>query len=86
MKTETYTLPAYWASALINGDYSGTSSGDEEDIKIFYARHPHLGFCLSCENESEFVSRNDFNNIGGAVADFTFPVLPRRTDSERIGT
>jgi len=28
MDTDTITLPAYWASALVNGDYSGLD-GDE---------------------------------------------------------
>ena len=30
METCTYTLPAHWASALINGDFTGLDEADEE--------------------------------------------------------
>ena len=30
MKTETYSLPAYWASYLINGDSSGLEQYEED--------------------------------------------------------
>jgi hypothetical protein len=32
METTTYTLPAYWASALFNGDLSGLEESDEESL------------------------------------------------------
>jgi len=35
METTTYTLPAYWASALFNGDLSGLEESDEESLMRF---------------------------------------------------
>lgn len=37
MQTELYTLPAHWASALINGDLSGYEGDDLEAIRRFTA-------------------------------------------------
>ena len=31
IETDTITLPSYWASALVNGDYSGLS--DDSEVK-----------------------------------------------------
>ena len=37
METTTYTLPAYWASALFNGDLSGLEESDEEALMSLIA-------------------------------------------------
>jgi hypothetical protein len=37
METTTYTLPAYWASALFNGDLSGLEESDEESLMLLIA-------------------------------------------------
>lgn len=50
MKTETYTLPACWASALINNDYSGL---DEAEIYELEYETRALGSCLDCSEEVE---------------------------------
>jgi hypothetical protein len=34
METTTYTLPAYWASALFNGDLSGLEESEEEALML----------------------------------------------------
>ena len=59
MKTETYTLPAFWASALINGDVSGLRDPEEAELNRWLANHPELRGCLSCSDESEFKHRHD---------------------------
>ena len=38
MKIETYTLPAYWASYLINGDASGYSD-EEIAVEMLFQHH-----------------------------------------------
>ena len=35
LREVTYTLPAHWASILINHDYTGTSSDEEQEIHNF---------------------------------------------------
>jgi hypothetical protein len=34
METTTYTLPAYWAGALFNGDLSGLEESEEEALML----------------------------------------------------
>jgi hypothetical protein len=72
MKTETYTLPAHWASYLINGDESGYSEKELFEIEGFCR---DLGPCIDVGEEDEFSWHNDANNLGGSVAVFTFQVL-----------
>ncbi len=76
----TYRMPAYWASALINGDASGTTDAELSEIEQATAAitaeigHAH---CSGMENESEFESgyAADFGgNLAGAFADFIFLV------------
>lgn len=73
MKIETYTLPAYWACYLINGDCSGMEEEEVQEVDNFIERNG-LGLCLDVENEQEFSWSNDANDLGGAVADFSFEV------------
>jgi len=69
LNTVSYTLPADWASYLVNGDASGLSDAEQKEVDAFC---DGLGFCIDCSNENEFSWRNDANNLGGPVADFTF--------------
>jgi len=72
MTTATYTLPAYWASCLINGDSSGMEENDMADCNAFLASIPGW-HCASCSDESHFAHRNDSgNNLAGDVLEFTF--------------
>lgn len=69
---ETYILPAYWASYLINGDDSGYSNLEIADIDLF-CENNNLGSCLDAEVEDTyFAHSNDANNLGGDVCKFTF--------------
>lgn len=75
--TETYTLPAYWASALINNDFSGLSQDEIKEIEKFEKKNkePYHRFNCICVSEEEYFKWcNDANNIGGSVLDFTFDV------------
>jgi hypothetical protein len=77
MNTETYTLPAHWASPLVNGDYSGCSLEDEQQINDWLADYPHLGSCLTCsDGDGEFLRYHDAPSSPGACMclEFTFPV------------
>lgn len=79
MKTETYILPAYWACALINADYSGLEDADIEEIEIFEAdnKEDNCRFaCIGCSDEQYFTWRNDANNLGCDVLEYTFDVSP----------
>lgn len=69
IRTRTYTLPAYWASALINGDYSGLEDGEEDEINAWLGDHPRL----SCVDVGEpYLGRYD--GLICDVATFTFLV------------
>lgn len=82
MKTETkintieYTLPAYWASYLINGDASGLEQGEQEQIDAWVekqrqALNTSLFSCAGCIDEG-FSPWNDATTLGGDVCDYTF--------------
>lgn len=75
IRTETYTLPAHWASYLINGDGSGMESAEVAEVDSWLAARPELGSCVDC-GEEEFTTHGDDGNLGGDRAKFTFPLLP----------
>lgn len=67
----TYTLPAYWASYLINGDDSGIEAADKAAADKFLADH-NLPAPCSCSDESWFAWNNDATLLGGDVMEYTF--------------
>ena len=73
MKTQTYKLPAYWASALINADYSGMEDSEEKELNE-WLEYTKPGYCIDCSEESFFSWRNDANGLGGDCLEFTFQV------------
>jgi hypothetical protein len=73
VEKEVYKLPQYWASALINGDYSGIDDDEELQIKEFLASVPQGFYCVECSEESSFSYYNDSNtNYGCDVSEYTF--------------
>ena len=76
MKIETYTLPAYWGPALINGDYSGYEDNEIAEIQEFERLH----CCVGCGDDSWFSWRNDVNKLGGDVQEFYFERVERNDD------
>ena len=81
MKYETidYTLPAYWASALINGDYSGMADSELETIEWFcldvIAEHGNAFFSTN-DGEPSFITYHDAKYLGVLAADcLTYSIL-----------
>ena len=52
MKTETHTMPAHWASALINNDKSGFSEADFNEFEAFVDMHRKLQNPVCCSEET----------------------------------
>ena len=74
MNTTTYTLPALWASALINGDFSGLPPADTEYLDA-WLRIEQPGACLSCSDEPFFARTHDAYGVMPLAAeclDYTF--------------
>ena len=74
--TENVTLPAHWASALINSDYSGCTDSEEKAINSFLADNPQYGGCLSCSENSELRQYGDCfaNQKLTDCLEYTFPI------------
>ncbi len=71
--TESYDLPVYWASYLINNDASGMTDSDRFTCDDFLAvRGLRRSDCLSVSDDTWFAWRNDANDVGGDVATYTF--------------
>lgn len=68
--TLDYTLPAYWASYLINGDDSGMFEKDKRDCADFLAKEGISASDFVDCGESYFSWRNDATDLGGDVCDF----------------
>lgn len=70
-KSTKYILPAYWAVALINDDWSGMSESDTENCKKWLEKK-QPGNCVGCSEHQYFAWRNDATDIGGDVLEYTF--------------
>lgn len=79
LKTETYRLPAHWASYLINGDATSFDLYDDGDAEIKriddFLKRNNLRLCMDCTDEEEFSWNNDAGELAGSTAEFTFEVL-----------
>jgi hypothetical protein len=71
MYTENEILPAYWASALINGDTSGLEDDEEAELDAWIAAHPYYGACLGCY---EHTYLTQYEGLLTECLDYTFPV------------
>ena len=74
---EEYILPAHLACYLVNGDASGYSDEEIEEIDKF-VDEKSLGFCTGVDSEDTYFSPfNDMNNMGNDVCKFTFVKLEK---------
>ena len=74
MKITDYTLPEYWASALINGDYSGLDDAEVEALEA-WQEDEKPGLCVGCDDEREFRANHDasaFWPYAGNCLDYRF--------------
>ena len=71
LETFTYTLPAHWASALLNEDYSGLDEEEEQSLKQ-WARSEKPGYCVGCSDSQEFQPFNDAGTLACDVLEFHF--------------
>lgn len=67
----TYTLPAHWASYLINGDDSGIDEVDKQAADAWLHSYA-IGSPVSCSDEAYFRRSNDATSYGGNVLEYTF--------------
>lgn len=78
MQTSTHTLPAHWASYLVNGDATGIDDDDRADCDSFLDSNPDLGPCLSCSDDPFFTRVHEGSyGLACECLEFTFPVLER---------
>ena len=71
IETETYILPAYWASALINNDWSGMDDQEEQELNN-WLEQVKPGSCVGCSDYGYFSYRNDAGMLAGDVLEFYF--------------
>lgn len=66
-----YRLPIYWIGALINGDYTGISNEEAQEIDDFVKHADGCPVSVDWGTEG-FYSYNDANAIGGICVDVIF--------------
>lgn len=72
MTQETYRIPAFYLSALINGDYSGLNDAEIGDLNTWLER-VQPGSAVCPESEPFFAHSNDvFGFIGADCYDVIF--------------
>lgn len=74
METIEYTLPAYWAVALMYGDYSGLSPEEVDDIDQFFKSEDCIGNCVDVRGEPFFTNWHDAGSYGVDCLEYVFEV------------
>ena len=76
MKTETYTLPAFWASGIINADMSGMEDSEIVEMENWLERN-EVGPCLGCSEDAFFAKYHDASTyvLACDCVEFTFQVI-----------
>jgi hypothetical protein len=73
LQTTVYTLPAHWASVLINNDYTGVSDEDEQEIDNFidgeFGESLFCTVCITNEDEPSFCKYHDAQPYGVLACD-----------------
>ena len=77
METCTYTLPAHWAPALINGDFTGLDDDDEEKLLLVMAGE-NLPDPIAVGDEPVFRKYHDAQPYGVLACDCLEYVFPDR--------
>ena len=59
MKTIKLTLPEFWASALINGDFSGLEDDEANELEAWqsYASAENIGHCVDVNTNERFFTK-----------------------------
>ena len=85
MNTMTYTLPAHWASVLVNGDYSGLSDEDEVELSRWMDWHAP-GHLLDVGSAAFFAWRHDASPAVAACdcLEYTFVSEPDVRETMRV--
>lgn len=68
----TYILPMYWASYIVNADYSGLEDNEQEEIDQFLAREGLGAASVQVSEDYFFKHTNDANNLGNDCCEYTF--------------
>ena len=71
LELTTYTLPAHWASALINDDRTGLEDEDERELDSWLA-WAKPGHCVDVTGEPEFRPFNDADTLACDCLEFFF--------------
>ena len=73
IKTVTYTLPAFWACPLINGDESGLTDKESEALKAWQESEA-VGACVGVSEETFFSAWHEARafELAGDCLEFTF--------------
>ena len=65
-----HDAPAHWASALVNGDYSGLTDQDKQELRNFLERENlSAGSCVAC-SEHSFTGK--FDGLLTELLEYTF--------------
>lgn len=71
IKTKNWRIPAYYASAIINDDYTGLNDEEEKILNNFLKNEIRGTLTLeNMEQEPFFSWYNDITNLGSDVLDF----------------
>lgn len=74
IRTLTYQLPTFWATALMYGEYDGLNEDEEKSIDVFLNEHPDIQL-VSVEDDVHFASWHDatqYNVLPTEVCTFIF--------------
>jgi hypothetical protein len=80
MKTVQYTLPTFWACALVNGDETGLDDADQASLDAFVAdmvKEHGSCHCLDVAEDEGFMRYHDAEPYGVLACDaatFTFAI------------
>jgi hypothetical protein len=80
--TDVYILPSHWSTYLLNGDGSGLTDAEIEEVEDWCAANDNPRFVSV--GDDYFSWSNDANMKGGNVADFTVLVEEDEYEGEGL--